>query len=289
MDEIGPEHGAKIVATHRGSIDAFARADLDGVIIATPDHLHAETALAAIEAGLHVYSASPMARTGQEAAAVRDAMRNSDRIYQAGVDLVFEPRWHAARSLVQSGVIGDVRWCSGTTYMHTWDLDCSGGWKTNPQCTHGPAAHRLVDLWAVCAFMTGAKDALSVSSVGGSFQSKDPLPDAFNLSADFDHGVHFNLDCHPSRYSTPHAIIRGSTASLIIERECIVGMPEAIGDGKVYELWRTDGSPAPTALEEWLTCIRTGDRCTCNAEMGYQASSAIARAMDGYRSNVSSS
>lgn len=287
METLGPQHNANVVAVHRDSLDTLIRDGANAVIIATPDHLHAATTVAAIEAGLHVYCASPMARTEEDVAIVREALGKSDRVYRVGLNLLLQSRWQAARSLVQSGIIGDLRWCSGTTYSNPKDLAWTSGWRTDSTCTLGAAAHHLHELWATCAFVTGAQRPVSADVLGGSFETETTLPDAFNLSADFDHGLHFNLDCRPCQYSTPHGIVRGSVGSLIIERECIVFMPEAIGDGRVHELWRTDHSPAQTALGEWLASIRTGSRCTIDADLSCTSSAVIARAMDVYRAEKS--
>src|SRR5512145_1284476 len=46
--------------------DLLARKDIDGVIIATPDHLHHDNLLAAIQAGKDVYIEKPLCRTIEE-------------------------------------------------------------------------------------------------------------------------------------------------------------------------------------------------------------------------------
>jgi predicted dehydrogenase len=61
--------------------------ELDGIVIATPSALHAEQAVAALEAGLAVFCQKPLARTAGEARAVVDAARAADRLLD--VDLSY--------------------------------------------------------------------------------------------------------------------------------------------------------------------------------------------------------
>ena len=52
--------------------------DLDAVVIATPDKLHAEQAIAAAAAGKHVLVEKPMATTVEDADAMIQACRSAD-------------------------------------------------------------------------------------------------------------------------------------------------------------------------------------------------------------------
>lgn len=87
----------------------LADPELDAVIIATPDKLHSEQALAAARAGKHVFCEKPMTTSLAEA----DAMVNA--CSDAGVKLgvAFHNRWHAGlRKLhyaASGGLLGDLR------------------------------------------------------------------------------------------------------------------------------------------------------------------------------------
>jgi predicted dehydrogenase len=82
--------------------------DLDGVVIATPNALHAEQALAALERGLHVFCQKPLGRNAAEARAVVQAARAADALL--GVDLSYRhtAAARAVRDEVRSGRTGDV-------------------------------------------------------------------------------------------------------------------------------------------------------------------------------------
>ena len=83
--------------------------DLDAVVLATPHHLHAPMALAALERGLHVYVEKPIATR------ISDADRLVATAAQAGRILVVGHQYRTYRGnlrlkqLVDSGAIGDVQ------------------------------------------------------------------------------------------------------------------------------------------------------------------------------------
>jgi predicted dehydrogenase len=82
--------------------------DLDAIVIATPNALHAEQSLAAFDRGMAVFCQKPLGRSGIEVCEVVGAARQADRLL--GVDLSY--RWTAAasavRDIVRSGQIGRV-------------------------------------------------------------------------------------------------------------------------------------------------------------------------------------
>jgi predicted dehydrogenase len=69
------------------SLDDLLERAPDGVVIATPNALHAEQALRALERGCAVFCQKPLARTASESARVVEAARAADRLL--GVDLSY--------------------------------------------------------------------------------------------------------------------------------------------------------------------------------------------------------
>jgi predicted dehydrogenase len=89
--------------------DAFARADIDAVTIATPPHTHAPLAFDAIAAGKHVLCEKPFARDADEARAILDAANAAGVVHMLGTEF----RWATGQALmaraVRSGEIGEPR------------------------------------------------------------------------------------------------------------------------------------------------------------------------------------
>jgi predicted dehydrogenase len=84
------------------------RKDIDAVIIATPDHWHAIMTVMACQAGKHVYSEKPTARTIEEGRAMVNAARYYRRVVQIGAQGRSNPRAHAACQYVRNGMLGKV-------------------------------------------------------------------------------------------------------------------------------------------------------------------------------------
>lgn len=83
--------------------------DVDGVIIATPNHWHMPIALAAVEAGKDCYVEKPMSHTFQEGRLLVDAARKHGRIIQHGTQTRSSPVFGQAKEVLDKGAIGEVR------------------------------------------------------------------------------------------------------------------------------------------------------------------------------------
>lgn len=87
---------------------------LDGVVIATPDHLHAVVTMAALHSGKHVYCEKPLTRTVHEARAVAEAARKARVATQMGNQgMAFEGN-RLIEEWLEDGAIGAVR------EVHVW-------------------------------------------------------------------------------------------------------------------------------------------------------------------------
>jgi predicted dehydrogenase len=105
---------ASAAGTYKGcaSYDDFrellARKDIDGVVIATPDHWHALISIATAQAGKDVYCEKPMAHTILEGRAMVNAVRANKRVLQVGSMQRSSHEFRAACELVRNGAIGTV-------------------------------------------------------------------------------------------------------------------------------------------------------------------------------------
>ncbi len=82
--------------------------NLDVVIVGTPDHWHALTAIAAMEAGADVYVEKPICHTYLEGKAMVDTARRLNRVVQVGTQRRSTPHIVSAREFYQEGRLGRV-------------------------------------------------------------------------------------------------------------------------------------------------------------------------------------
>jgi len=88
--------------------ELLARDDIDAVVIATPDHWHAITSIAAVEAGKDVYCEKPLTHNIHEAVVLVQKVREHERVFQTGSQQRSSAEFRVACELVRNGVIGKV-------------------------------------------------------------------------------------------------------------------------------------------------------------------------------------
>lgn len=86
----------------------FKDRDIDAVFIATPDHQHAEIAIAAASEGIDVYLEKPLTYTIQEGQELVKAVRANNRIFQTGSQQRSSIYFRKVCELVRNNKIGKV-------------------------------------------------------------------------------------------------------------------------------------------------------------------------------------
>ncbi len=135
------EHGAEIAAVcdvyepnlqsglRAASPEAIGHVDyrrlledksIDAVIIATPDHLHANPLIDAVEAGKDVYVEKPLAHTIDDGFRMVEAVRRTKRIVQVGTQRRSYDLYQEAKGLLESGIAGSVRLVTAH-WLNRWD------------------------------------------------------------------------------------------------------------------------------------------------------------------------
>jgi predicted dehydrogenase len=107
--------------------------DVDIVDIVTPNHLHAAMAIAAAEAGKHVICEKPLARSGDEALTMLEAVEKAGVTHMVAFNYRRTPAAALARKLVDEGAVGEV-----ISFRGTYLQDCRP--TPTPRCRGGSSA-----------------------------------------------------------------------------------------------------------------------------------------------------
>jgi predicted dehydrogenase len=149
-----PENGSVVVACadiNKNALDLFKQKfgqdifstrdykkllsipEIDAVFILSPDHCHKEHAIAALQAGKHVYLEKPMAITIEDCDNIlKAAFKNKAKLY-LGHNMRHMSFVLKMKELINGGVIGEVKtaWCrhfisyGGDAYFKDWHSDRS--------------------------------------------------------------------------------------------------------------------------------------------------------------------
>jgi len=110
--------------------ELIGRDDIDIINICSPNSLHCDQLVAAMEAGKHIYCDKPLVVTAEEAARVEAAMQNWSGIGQMTLQYRFYPPTLRAKQLVEEGFVGNVV-TFRSSYLHSGSVDPNRpmGWK----------------------------------------------------------------------------------------------------------------------------------------------------------------
>lgn len=96
--------------------------EIDVVDIATPNNLHPEMAIAALQAGKHVICEKPLAHTLEDAARMYAASRESGSVNMVAFNYRRTPAVALAKKYIEEGAIGEILNLRGT-YLQDWSAD----------------------------------------------------------------------------------------------------------------------------------------------------------------------
>ncbi len=117
--------GVKTYTTHQEMLEAQ---DLDVVSVCTPNYLHAEHAIAALQSGAHVILEKPAALSMDEIDAIDRARRDSGRIVIVGFSHRFMAGPRKAKQLLEKGDLGEP-FMIRVRFAHTGPYP---GWAQGP-------------------------------------------------------------------------------------------------------------------------------------------------------------
>jgi len=319
------EAGLKVSSTGAKSYDNYKRLlddkSIDVVIVATPDHWHAQMTIDAVEAGKDVYVEKPLAHTIEDGFRMIKAVRRTKRIVQVGTQRRSYDLFLDAKRLFDTGVCGQVKLVNSWWYNHTaalntrqltgkldakqwlgnapqremtserffnwyWYWDYSGGLLV------GQAAH-VVD--AIQWFM-GSKYPTAVTASGMTPNIKGAeVPETCTMSVEFPEGylAIFTLGYQAMRYAGVNDQMKqfnGSKARFDVGRESYALYKEdpkaldLVADPNV-RLPGSFGSAARQHIRNFLDCVRTRNEPNAPIEAGQYTNVVLCLAMESLRTH----
>lgn len=164
--------------------------ELDAVFVTTPDFLHEEHALAAIDSGVAVYLEKPIAITIEGADRILEAARaKSVRLY-LGHNMRHMAFVRTMKRLIDDGAIGEVKtaWCrhfvghGGDFYFKDWHADR----RLSTGLLLQKAAHDIDVLHWLCGAYTSRVNAMGRLAVYGAITDRHGPDDPGNAKVNRD-------------------------------------------------------------------------------------------------------
>jgi predicted dehydrogenase len=202
--------------------DVISDPEVDVVLVLTPNHLHAEPAIAAAQAGKHVVCEKPLARDAAEAESMLAAVEEAGVVHCCAFNYRWVPAVQRARELIDAGAIGQIRHFRGT-YRQSWGADPSreGVWRFDAAQAGGGAlgdlASHVLDL---ARFLAG--DIESIAAQVATFVPGREVDDAVAAAVAFANGAIGTVEA--TRFATGEANrftweVNGSEGSLGFDLE----------------------------------------------------------------------
>lgn len=292
--------------------------DIDGVIVATFDHLHAQITADACRAGKDVFVEKPMTSLPMQGHEVVHAARENRRIVQVGTQQRSMAHFIEAKErFFDSGLIGKVNmvrtiWNANRGYLtpvppgmerkpEGLDWDACLGWLPkipwDPKryfnrfaywdfSTGGQTGGLFVHMVDVVHWFLNVRRPLSAVALGGIYRYDDGRDTPDNINAVLEYPEKLNVtfeatltDLIPK--GSADIVFLGSGGRLSIFRRGYEFLP-AEEHANLGEI-RAPGSPETSHMANWLECMRTRRRPNCDEVEGHYSSVACHLVNIAYR------
>jgi predicted dehydrogenase len=280
--------------------------DIDYVLIATPEHWHAQMTLDAADAGKHIYCEKPMTHTVEESKKVVAKIKATGVKMQVGVQGTSDDSYETAYKYFKDGTLGKVtvaEICYSRNHLKDfWDYSIDAGARPGENLDWkawlGPAPKRAWDpnrffrwrwFWdysggiATDLFVhrvTRIIKALGLEfpergvATGGKFYFKDSkaeVPDTYNSLLDYPEGTTVILVSSMANDTPVKHVLRGNKATLEFTRTGFTITPQRLyaKEGKVIEHKKTGAENIEYHHRNLQNAIRKGEALHCDCMLGY--------------------
>jgi predicted dehydrogenase len=292
---------------------------IDAVLIATPQHLHAEHFAAALEAGKHVYQEKTLAFTLEQAKRTRAAYERAARqTVQIGHQTCSSGLMADALTFLAGGRMGKITaihaqmyrntphgrpqwahpifpdmtpenivWTSflGEAPAHDFDANRYANWRFFWDYSGGNVFENMSQQLAFWYKALDLRIPKAVSMAGGIHLWKDgrEVPDTMSVAMEHSEEILFSWDSgFGNNYLGSSEEVLGTDGTLCRGQQ-IRYLPQKVNLPDADEaLGRTRTEPN-AHMRDFLDCIRTNKEPNCPFELGFRVSIACRMAVESYR------
>jgi len=203
--------------------------DVEAVVVATPSYLHKDIALAAVQAGKHVYCESPLATTIEDAKAIALAGQGSKQVFQAGLQGRSNAMYRQGLKSIKAGELGDIAQVytqannrdSLRRVAPTPERERELNWRvsraTSPGLLGEIGIHNL-DL--VSWYLGGLPTAVIGSGAIMGWKDGRDVPDTVQCIFEYPNNIRAVFLCTiVSSFSSAYAVFQGSKCSLVVREK----------------------------------------------------------------------
>ncbi len=189
---------------------------LDGVCIATPDHLHLEMVCDSLRAGLNVLCEKPLALHADECKQMIELSKETGKLLMVGQVCRVAPGFALAKRIIDEGVIGEIFFLE-SEYAHDY-IDIVG-WRTDPIIKRHPVTGGGCHAVDLIRFLTGEEvcEAFSYSNhkMLPDWPCDDTTISVLKLGGDITAKVLVSTGC--KRNYTMRTVVYGSKGTIIAD------------------------------------------------------------------------
>lgn len=262
-------------------LDLLEDPEIAAVVVGTPNHTHQALAEAALHRGKHVYCEKPIAFTPEGADRIRAAWEAAGTVFQSGLELRYCDVVRRMVERIGAGAIGEPRFAS-CLLLRDWGS--SRGWRGHADQSGGMLLELGIHYFDLFNALIADRPARVFAS--GSAAVGRSLPDTLSCTVEYARGArgHLGISVMTAARKEVRLQVVGTEARLegeILGGELSLwrrgaGAPEDLSPTRP-DGYRFHGYPGLLeALEDWVRCIRTGDRPLADLEIGTLATAVSA-------------
>ncbi|MEY3276616.1 MAG: hypothetical protein RL153_1884 [Verrucomicrobiota bacterium] len=208
--------------------EVLSSPDVQAVIIATPSHQHRDIALAAMQAGKHVYLEAPLAHTVADAKAIAAAAKAlpAKQVFQSGLQWRENPQHHHVLKFIRTGATGRLATSRGqSNRKQSWRRSSPNGdrekalnWRLYRDTSPGLAGEVGIHSLDLARWYHDALP-VAVHGLGGVMQWNDDrdVPDTVTVVAEFPGGYRHTFSATlANSFEGEHDVFAGSDAAVLI-------------------------------------------------------------------------